>query len=533
MGSFFEWMVESSLLVMMIMGIRKIFIGKIRYSIIYALWFVVLLRFMIPVNLVSTPISVGNLIPGMSSVQNAYDDMDAGFPEKNWQYNMQPGHDSNSASLGRMSENEALSKGDGASIANNSSRGQAEILQKDMVRADEADGINVRIVVKYGRLVVAALLLAWFVWSNLLLDLRLRRSRTLYGRRGRVRIYAASAVQNPCLYGFLRPSIYIPKALVSPESGVSADEEELAQIVTHEYVHYRHGDHIWAIFRILLLCYYWFDPFLWLAASCSKKDAELFCDETVIRRLGEQRRFSYGNMLVKLAQKASWCEFRYPIMSISKRGKEMEQRIRAISKRKCYSRWVVIPLAVIVLVAAGITCSSGIDTLAGGEAEIDSVSQKRFTAQKGQIFLENSLVDSYTGGVGRPQSADQETGELLPIHKRAIEKAFKQYVSVFTEAVNTGNVDKLGQVLAEGSDVYEQQRSIAKNYYSRGIREEVMACSVSSANPVSASQVVLCSDEKIRVFYADASVKIICQKYRYTCEYINQNWVITNMEEID
>lgn len=530
MGSFFEWMVESSLLVMMIMGIRKMFIGKIRYSIIYALWFVVLLRFMIPVNFVSTPFSVGNLIPGLSSVQNTYDDMDPGFPDENWHYNIQPDSGSNSASFSRMSENGTLAKGDGASTANNLSRGQAEIWEKDIFRADETDGINVTIVVKCGRLVVAALLLAWFVWSNLLLDLRLRRNRTLYGRRGRVKIYAASAVQNPCLYGFLRPSIYIPRALVSPESSVRADEEELAQIITHEYVHYRHGDHIWAIFRILLLCYYWFDPFLWLAASCSKKDAELFCDETVIGRLGEQRRLSYGKMLVKLAQKASWCEFRYPIMSISKRGKEMEQRIRAISKRKCYSRWVVIPLAVIVLAAAGITCSSGIDTLAGGEAQTESVSGERSTAQNGQIFLENSLFDSYAGGVRQPQS--QETGELLPIHKRAIEKAFEQYVSVFTGAVNTGNVDELGQVLAEGSGVYEQQCSIAKNYYSRGIREEVMACSVSSANPVSASQVVLCSDEKIRVFYADASAKIICQKYRYTCEYINQNWVITNMEEI-
>lgn len=62
MGSFWEWILESSLLVMMILGIRRVFMGRIRYAGIYALWFVVLLRFMIPVNFISTPISIGNII---------------------------------------------------------------------------------------------------------------------------------------------------------------------------------------------------------------------------------------------------------------------------------------------------------------------------------------------------------------------------------------------------------------------------------------------------------------------------------------
>lgn len=525
MGSFFEWMVESSLLVMMIMGIRKIFIGKIRYSIIYALWMVVLLRFMIPVNLVSTPFSVGNLIPGMSSPQDTYADKSVSFQESNGQQDVQPAYEFDSVSAGRTPEKVDAASGAKTRMDN---RLTAEAPEGEAC-AQEADG-TMGMLMKYGRLVVALVLLVWFAWSNLRLTMRLRRNRTLYGQRGRVRIYAASEVKNPCLYGFLRPSIYIPRALVSPENSGRADEEELAQIITHEYVHYRHGDHIWSMFRILLVCYYWFDPFLWLAASCSKKDAELFCDETVIRCLGEKRRLSYGKMLIRLAQKANWCDFRYPIMSMSKRGKEMEQRIRAISRRKCYSRWVVVPLAVVVLAAAGITCSSGSKTLAGGEAETAFVPGDS-GAQNGGLFLENSVLDPYAAG-GRLSQAGQAQGELLPIYKRVIEDAFGRYVEAFTEAVNTGNVDQLNQVLAEGSDVYEQQCNIAKNYYGRGIREEVVACAVSSANSISESQVVLCSDEKIRVFYADATTKVIYQQYRYTCEYAGEKWVITNMEEI-
>ena len=67
MGSFFAWLMESSLLVMMIFTIRRIFTGKISYAGIYALWLVVLLRFMIPVNFISTPFSAAKICSGMFS----------------------------------------------------------------------------------------------------------------------------------------------------------------------------------------------------------------------------------------------------------------------------------------------------------------------------------------------------------------------------------------------------------------------------------------------------------------------------------
>ena len=65
MEGFLEWFLESSLLVLMILGIRKAFMGKVRYAGIYALWIVVLVRFMVPVNLISTPFSAGNMISRM------------------------------------------------------------------------------------------------------------------------------------------------------------------------------------------------------------------------------------------------------------------------------------------------------------------------------------------------------------------------------------------------------------------------------------------------------------------------------------
>ena len=62
MAGFLAWLIESSFLVLMIFGIRKVFMGKISYAGIYALWLVVLLRFMVPVNFFQAPVSVANLV---------------------------------------------------------------------------------------------------------------------------------------------------------------------------------------------------------------------------------------------------------------------------------------------------------------------------------------------------------------------------------------------------------------------------------------------------------------------------------------
>ena len=62
MEGFLAWFFESSLLVIMILGIRRIFMGKVRYAAIYALWAVVLLRLLIPVNIIPAPVNVGNII---------------------------------------------------------------------------------------------------------------------------------------------------------------------------------------------------------------------------------------------------------------------------------------------------------------------------------------------------------------------------------------------------------------------------------------------------------------------------------------
>ena len=534
MEGFFEWMLESSLLVVLILGIRRIFMGKIRYAAIYALWLIVLLRFIIPVNFIPTPINIGNvfsdaILSGLAADSNGYKDEAADVLSKDDISDGAEEHASNIYSSNVLSED-----------GKNNVPGDISVNSRRTAVG--------RFII-FSSAIISAIFLLWITASNLCMTVRMKRHRIFYGKRNGVNVYIVCGIDNPCLYGFLRPAIYIPRSLFSDGKNgrigrqLRIGSDELEQIITHEYVHYLHKDHIWAVFRVILISVYWFHPFLWAAAICSRKDAELYCDEAVVDRIGEENRLCYGEMLVRLAKDARWGDFRYSMTPMSRRGKEMEHRIRAISTRKHYSVWLMFPLVVAAALSLGVTCGTGAVKSRGSEVD-------RGIGIPAIPLLENNGISSVTQAryTGIPQGAAQEQTESEAIQNQpyeeeiafdmkgysdGCEQAFSNYINLFTEAVNTGNTDRLNLVLVYGSPVYEQQCNIALNYYNRGIREEVKSYSIVSFEILEENKVEIHSKEKIKVYYAEGTSRVVKQEYKYTCEKINGSWIITEMSDID
>lgn len=535
MESFLIWILESSLLILLVLGIRKIFIKKIRYTTIYALWLLVLVRFLIPVNFFSTPISVGTVVSEAISswMGEAPADQDKTMISVMEQYPNAAGRTSGYSNIKSLQDTKKAAKEE-----------QPFISKKDTNVSDTKESAplsvwtisdRTRSKIVRGWLAISVIVFLWLILTNVNLNRKMRKKRMLYGKREGVCIYLIPGIKNPCLYGFFRPAIYLPTAYLWNGNRKTEHREEIGQMITHEYVHYCHGDHIWAMFRILLVSFYWFDPFMWLAVSCSKKDAELACDETVIRRLGEKNRFSYGEMLVRLAADTSWGDFRYSMMSMSRKGKEMENRIRAISACKQYSKWVLIPLILAVFVTAGITCSTG---LAGEKPVSDLTTENEREAEKPISEIITQEEQGSKSSASRLKAMNTSFGMNGILGTKyadtvSYEDVFFRYIEYFTTAVNTGNTDHMNQVLAEESDVYKQQCSIAKNYYKRGIREEIKDCFISDVKTMGLNKVILESREKINVAYADNTSKLINQTYLYTCEQNGRGWRITQMDEID
>ena len=156
-----------------------------------------------------------------------------------------------------------------------------------------------------------------------------RKKRSRFSRRkDRLpAIYLAEGISSPCLYGFPgREAVYLT-------ADVTDDGDRLRHVLVHELVHKKHGDSFWGLLRGVLVTVYWFHPLVWVAAVCSKRDCELACDEGALMLLGEEERISYGETLLSIiTKKGRVSDLVCTATTMTGSGKSVKERIRFIAK---------------------------------------------------------------------------------------------------------------------------------------------------------------------------------------------------------
>lgn len=182
----------------------------------------------------------------------------------------------------------------------------------------------------------SALLGLWLLSTWLVFTIRLHKSRRFLGRQGRTRIYVSSAVKSPCLTGLV-PAVYLT------EDVLQTDSTEL--ILRHELTHLRHLDFLWSLCRTAAVIVYWWNPFIWLAAILSKRDAELACDEAVAAGLSDAQRLVYARAILAQAPRRA--------AALSLAGPPVRERILFLTKKQRTSALCVILAVLLVVSAAG------------------------------------------------------------------------------------------------------------------------------------------------------------------------------------
>ena len=238
-----EWILTSSLLIVIVLAVRALFRGRMGLRLRYALWLLVLLRLLVPGTVFQTGLSVLNYVPlPQTAAAQAQPSQSGGSPS--------------------------------APEAEPEPRPSGPAAAPDSAPAGAADWRGVLTAVWLGGAgVLAAALLA----CNLRFYLRLRRMRRAHPIPGiAVPVYVARGLPSPCLYGFPRPAVYLTPA-------AAGEPELLGHVLRHELTHRRHGDHIWAVLRAAALALHWYNPLVWLAAVLSRRDGELAYGRTLIR----------------------------------------------------------------------------------------------------------------------------------------------------------------------------------------------------------------------------------------------------------
>ena len=331
-----EILLTSAVLICAVVLIRGVFKRRISRRFQYALWSLVALRLLIPFSLFASHISVMNAVPE--------EGLDTG--RVIWYAGARTEYMPDLA----VSEPEKAA-GDGE--AELEYRQNLQIWQSEMDKAAvEAGGrpITLKDVLTAIWIGGSGICLLCLVMSNAMFAARLKRSSSYAGLDFKgVEVYVTEGLVSPCLFGLLSPRIYVTPYCLE-------DENRLRHVLTHEYVHKRHLDHVWAIIRGICLVIYWFDPFVWLAAVLSRRDSELACDESVIEMLGESDRIDYGRTLVDMMairRRPSDLLCAATTMTSGKRG--AVERIKLIAKKQRVVAWAIVAALLIAIAAVGCT----------------------------------------------------------------------------------------------------------------------------------------------------------------------------------
>ena len=275
-----EILLTSSALILALLALRRLFRRTVSRRMQYALWLLVLVRLLVPVNVGTL---AHNVLSAAAPVQTVVEErLDTPV------LYVQDGTERRPAQL----------------LPGKESQGDPQSPPSDAAQSAPADEYSI-VTPTYRTVTLSEALTyvwyagmagvgAWFLFTNLRFARALRKARTPYRVEGcRYPVYLVSALPSPCLFGVLRPAVYLnEKALQSPDA--------LRFVLAHEQTHARHLDPLWSLLRGVCLTVYWFDPLVWLAAVLSREDCELACDEGTLRALGADERTAYGKTLLAL-----------------------------------------------------------------------------------------------------------------------------------------------------------------------------------------------------------------------------------------
>ena len=295
-----------SALILAVLLVRAIFKNRVPKRMVYALWLVVLVKLCLPGTLVSLPI--------LPAEETAAPVQRVELPAQTAPVVLQPAQ----------------------AVVQPQVSAQQPVSPAQEAAEPAAKPLTAMQILQIVWAVGSALLGLWLLGTWLVFAIRLHKSRRFLSKCGGTRIYVSSAVKSPCLAGLV-PAVYLT------EDVLQTDSTEL--ILRHELTHLRHLDFLWSLCRTAAVIVYWWNPFIWLAAICSKRDAELACDEAVAAGLSDAQRLAYARTILAQAPRRA--------AALSLAGPPVRERILFLTKKQRTSVLCVILALLLIISAAG------------------------------------------------------------------------------------------------------------------------------------------------------------------------------------
>ena len=426
-----------SALIAVVLLVRAIFKNRVPKRMLYALWLVVLLKLCLPGTLVSLPV-----LPAE----------DAAVPAQ---------------SAERPVQTAPVIQRPAQTVTKPQTPAQQPVSPVQETVKPAAKPLTTAQILQIAWFSGSALLGLWLFGAWAVFTIRLHRDRRFLGKRGGTCIYVSGAVKSPCLAGLI-PAVYLT------EDVLRNDTTEL--IVRHELTHLHHLDFLWSLCRTIAVIVYWWNPFIWLAAICSKRDAELACDEAVAAKLPESKRFAYARAILAQAPRKT--------AALSLAGPPVKERILFLTKKQRTS--VLCVILALLLVASATGCSfaeltrqkSGEVTLPKSAPVAAETAESADTPIKQQEKPADMPVEQEAPAQPEPEPESTSLEEHLPVDEVAraqwadfADKWRLDYLPVFSRGTAPASTSEyLMWVFARNMDALKEQGYMTKSYVETEIR---------------------------------------------------------------
>lgn len=395
-----EIILTSSVMILALIILRALFRSKVSRRLVYGMWLLVALRLLVPVQLGNFQFSILNQTePVTEAITEVAKNPVAGPSREEVYHQVVTGYISSGQTVFipevQIKVEQQLSQGN-QSVGEvyqqilEEHKGQDIVLPvvQEQLEADVSHSITAPTL---GQIAVTIWIIGmvgmavWFAGINVSFHRNLKRTaKAIAIPDCPTPVKVDDTLSSPCLFGIVKPTVYLTP-------GCADNNQIRRHVLTHELTHLHHGDHIWALVRCLCLCVYWFNPLVWVAAGLSKRDCELACDESVIKKLGEDERLAYGKTLVDMVANAfSPRHFLETATAMHETKEQLKERVNCIVKKPKVILAAAICLTLVVAVITGCAFAGN----ASGEKEMtieEEIIEAYYDTQ-----VEDSLKDQYT-----------------------------------------------------------------------------------------------------------------------------------------
>ena len=299
---FLQVSVMASVMIGVVLVIRRIYSDKMSPAVMLVLWGLVMLRLLLPFTLTS-PISFAELLPEQSAVSQIQETAAS---------NEAPSAAFDAAHTVADADNTKTADGSTAAAVNDITYSETQKPQNEKPLIDALKALPLWGVLAAVWMAGIAATLCLSISKAVRFKRKLRFCRAVtddallkmiryhqksVGIKKTIRVLDCDLVSAPAVFGYFKPCILIPSRFAC-----EMDRDSLGAILLHEIYHIRCHDiltnYIWLAAKAL----HWFNPLVWLAYKWFQDDVEVRRDEKAARMLNKGGTLKYSESLLAAAR---------------------------------------------------------------------------------------------------------------------------------------------------------------------------------------------------------------------------------------